>query len=60
MEGSTTVGRGQEAADDGETVEMALDALHTLTQATLGTFGYSDEDAATIAEVFTSDQLCSL
>jgi len=54
MEGSATVSRASEAADDGEKVEIALDALHTLTQATLATFGYSDEDAAAIAEVVAS------
>ena len=48
--------RAPEAAADGETVDIALDALHTLTQATLATFGYSVEDAATIAEVIASRQ----
>ena len=51
MDGSATVSRAPEAAEDGKTVDVALDALHTLTQAALATIGYSDEDAATIAEV---------
>ena len=51
MEGSATISRAPEAADDGETVDIALDELHTLTQAALAAFGYSDDDAAAIAEV---------